>query len=425
MRKMKLLWVSSTPVFLQKEKNYFREGWIQGIFNEIAPREDITMAVVYPMEWKKEAGVYNSNGIQYYGFHTTMYSTEYEKKTEEELVKIISAVEPDIIHLWGTERMYALAVVNAARTVGLAERVVVNIQGLVSVFARYYTLGVPEKYQKGWSIPELWCRTSLIKQAKEFEKRGRFEIRALKNIKYVIGRSDWDEICVKQINPDVYYYFCNEILRPSFYEGEKWNIETCERHSIFISQGLTTYKGMHMFLQAALWIKSEFPDVKIYSTGQVGRNRYTKHPIRNSYENYLFHLIQKYHLEDHVHFLGYLDEKQMRDRFLNSHVYVNASAIENESNALSEAKILGVPSVAAYEGGVTKRIEHGVDGFLYPFHESNILAEYVCRIFRDDRLAVSISENAARNARTVNDRETNGRRLMEIYSEMMEEKNVI
>lgn len=425
MEKKKLLWVSSTPVFLQKEKNYFREGWIQGIFNEIAPREDIEMTLIYPVEWKQMPENYISSGVQYYGFHTTMYSTRYEKGTEEELVSILDKTKPDIIHLWGTERMYALAVVNAAQRVGISERIVVNIQGLVSVFARYYTLGVPERYQKGLSIPELWCRTSLIKQAREFEKRGVFEIQALKNINHVIGRSDWDNICVRQIKADVHYHFCNEILRPSFYEEPKWKVENCERHSIFISQGLTTYKGMHILLQAALWIRAEFPDTVIYSTGQVGRNGYTKHPVRNSYENYLFHLIKQFHLEKHVYFLGYLDEMQMRDRFLKSHVYVNASAIENESNALSEAKILGVPSVAVYEGGVTKRIKHGVDGFLYPFYESNILAEYVCRIFRDDGLAASISQNAIKNATIVNDREINSRRLIEIYNEMLAENYVI
>ena len=95
-----------------------------------------------------------------------------------------------------------------------------------------------------------------------------------------------------------------------------------------------------MLLQAMPWIKEEFPDAVIYSTGEVGRNRYTSHPVRNSYENFLFYLIKKYQLDDSVYFLGYLDEKQMRERFLKSHVYVNTSSIENESNALSEAKIL-------------------------------------------------------------------------------------
>jgi len=425
MNKIKLLWISSTPVFLpgQNKKNFFREGWIQGIFNEIAPREDVSMCVVYPVKWNEEPEEYENANIMYCGFHTTMYSTAYEKASEEELAEIFRRVSPDIIHLWGTERMYALAAVKAAERLGISGRIVINIQGLVSVFARYYSLGVPEKYQKGWSIPELWARTSLRKQAEEFKRRGIFETEALQNAKHVIGRSDWDEICVKEINPNIRYHFCNEVLRPSFYEENKWSIKTCQQHSIFISQGLTSYKGMHMLLQAAPWIKARFPDMVIYSTGQVGRNRYTEYPIRPSYEKYLFSLIKKYDLEGRVHFLGYLDEAQMRERFLMSHVYVNTSAIENESNALSEAKILGVPSVAAYEGGVTNRIAHGVDGFLYPFHECNILAAYVCRIFEDDDLAVRISENAVKSAAAVNDKEINSSRLMEIYSEIIEDNN--
>lgn len=418
----KIVWVSSTPVFLpgQKKKNYFREGWIQGIFNEIAMRNDVGIAVVFPVEWKGNAAEYTENNIHYKAFHTTVYTTQYEKATEEELYSIFQKINPDIIHLWGTERMYCLAVVNAAERLGITDRIVVNIQGLISVFSRYFNLGIPEKYQRGWSIPELWCRTSLKKQEQEFEKRGNFEIQALEKVRYVIGRSEWDKICVKQINSKVQYFFCNEILRPSFYKSEKWKIERCERHSIFISQGLTSYKGMHMLLQAMPWIKKEFSDTVVYSTGEVGRNRYTSRPVRNSYENFLFYLMKKYQLDKSVHFLGYLDEEQMRKRFLKSHVYVNTSSIENESNALSEAKILGVPSVAAYEGGVINRIEHGKDGFMYPFHECNILAEYVCRIFRDDNLAVKISQNARESAAQINNKKINSEKIMEIYRTILE-----
>ena len=41
--------------------------------------------------------------------------------------------EPDVIHIWGTEYGHCLAMVNAAEKAGMADRVVISIQGLCSV----------------------------------------------------------------------------------------------------------------------------------------------------------------------------------------------------------------------------------------------------------------------------------------------------
>lgn len=49
----------------------------------------------------------------------------------------------------------------------------------------------------------------------------------------------------------------------------------------------------------------------------------------------------------HIEFMNSLDSGQMKERYLRSHAVVSASNIENESNVVSEAKILGVPVVAS------------------------------------------------------------------------------
>lgn len=65
----------------------------------------------------------------------------------------------------------------------------------------------------------------------------------------------------------------------------------------------------------------------------------------------------------HIEFMNSLDSGQMKERYLRSHAVVSASNIENESNVVSEAKILGVPVVASFVGGLPNRIKHGYDGF--------------------------------------------------------------
>ena len=65
----------------------------------------------------------------------------------------------------------------------------------------------------------------------------------------MIGRTDWDEACTKEINPKVQYHFCNESLRDSFYSGS-WEYQNCEKHSIFMSQAATPIKGLHFYAQS-------------------------------------------------------------------------------------------------------------------------------------------------------------------------------
>lgn len=66
------------------------------------------------------------------------------------------------------------------------------------------------------------------------EKQGKEEIFTLKKAKHCIGRTDWDYACAKQINPKIQYHFCNETLRPRFYESE-WNYEECKKIRCFLA----------------------------------------------------------------------------------------------------------------------------------------------------------------------------------------------
>ena len=126
-------------------------------------------------------------------------------------------------------------------------------------------------------------------------------------------------------------------------------------------------------------------------------------------------LIEKYGLKDHITFLGYLSEEQMHEQLLKSNVFVSASAIENHSTALGEAMISGVPSVASCVGGLQEMISHGEDGYLYPFNEPYMMAEYVCRIFEDPELAKKISHHAHEHAVGLFDKEQNCRALLHMY----------
>ena len=127
-------------------------------------------------------------------------------------------------------------------------------------------------------------------------------------------------------------------------------------------------------------------------------------------------------LFDNIEFTGLLNQDEIAKRYLKSNVFVLSSYTENESNSLSEAKILGVPSVCSYVGGVTQRVHHGEDGFLYPCNEAEVLAYYVDKIFGDDSLAKKFSKNSIKNIKDVVDVKKNCNEIVKIYNSILKDE---
>lgn len=80
-------------------------------------------------------------------------------------------------------------------------------------------------------------------------------------------------------------------------------------------------------------------------------------------------------------FTGILSEEKMIEQYLKSNVFVLPSVIENSSNSLGEAMLLGMPCVATNTGGTMDILEHKKEGFLYPYTEPAMCADYISRYF--------------------------------------------
>lgn len=421
---MRILWLTniilpSIAEHLSIDKCY-GGGWLEGMLNQLVKSDDIKLSVVFPYSKEYRIITGEVGVIKYFGFSEKYdIPTKYNTRLEDVLEEIIKINNPDIIHIFGTEYPHALAMINVARKLSLIDRVVINIQGLCSKIAYHYYLGLPNWIRYVSSLRDVAANNNIFQQRYKFKKRGKFEVEALKNVKYVIGRTDWDYACSKELNPNVKYYYCNEILREKFYNYE-WNIEACQKNSIFISQASYPIKGLHFMIQAMSEVIKRFPQTHLYIAGS---NITDKSPIRiSTYAWYIKKLIRKYKLNSNVTWLGMLDDKQMCERYLKSNVFVSASTIENESNSISEAKIIGVPVVSSFVGGITNRIKHGFDGFLYQQDAPYMLAYYICRIFEDEKTALSLSKNSRKSARVTNDKERNYIELLNIYKKILKLK---
>lgn len=380
----------------------------------LANSDRIELSIAFPCKLISSKNVLFGEKIKYYPFPQNRNEHEIYKYLE----KIIETTTPDIVHIFGTEFVHTLSMVNVCNQRKI--KVLISIQGLVSIYAQHYMANLPRKIQNSFTFRDLIKKDNLVQQQKKFEQRGFSEVLALKKVKHVLGRTMWDKACALQINPDIQYHYCNETLREEFYNSV-WNIKKIEEHSIFVSQGTYPIKGLHHMLEAMPIILKKFPKAKLYIGGiDIFNIRGLKAKLKEtSYAKYLNHLIGKYKLQDKVSFTGSLDENEMCNRFLKSNVFVCPSSIENSPNSLGEAMILGVPCVASYVGGISDLLLDKQEGFLYQADAPYMLAHYVCEIFADNDLALKFSNNARVRALKTHNREHNLEKLSQIYKNIV------
>mgnify|MGYP005770935627 CR=1 FL=1 len=419
MKKM-LLWIVNTIFPYPAEKLGMKKtsfgGWLNSLFGTLRKSENFELAI---------ATVYNGKNMQKMDDGQVIYyllpgapALKYDKKIEKYWKFINEEFKPDLVHINGTEFAHGLAFINACPNV----TTVTSIQGLVSVYADVYYANIPVKdIIKNITFRDIVKNDNIIQGRKKFIKRGKNEIEILKKTNAITGRTIWDYSNVQAINPNVKFYWSNRILREEFYQSKKWDISNMERHSIFSSQAGYPIKGLHYMIEAARILKREYPDIKVYVAGQnITKSDTIKEKMRLSdYGKYIRGLIKKYKLEENVVFTGMLDAQGMVDKLLNSNVFVQTSAIENSPNSLGEAMLLGVPCVASYVGGTCDMLEHKKEGFLYTYTEPAILAEYIKRIFENDKLCMKFSKNAINKANDTHNKERITQETIDMYNDIL------
>lgn len=417
---MKVLWLTFGPLPQIKKKIEPKSealstgGWLQGLSKNLITDDEVTFCYCFPYE-KLTSGTVDN--YKYVTIPQVTDGSEYSLQEKEYIKDNIQKFNPDIIHLFGTEHSLQTNLIKIVHEMGLADKLVIWIQGVVSVYVKHYNAGLPEKVIKSRTLKEYIKRNNIEDMKAQMANRGNDEIEALKLAKHVFVRTDWDLAAIKAINPNLNIHYCNESLRSSFYTCDPWNEKALKSHRIFMSQSNYPIKGLHMMLEALSIIKREFPDVHIYTTGKDYLNYKTfKDKLRiSSYQKYIMSLLDKYGLKDNITILGTLSEQEMLEQYQKASVFVSASSVENSPNSLGEAMLVGTPCVVSDVGGVKNMMKHGEEGFVYPFDEPCMLAEYVCEFFRNSELAKKMSINARNHAKITHNVELNYEQMKKEY----------
>lgn len=419
---MNILWLINIPLpeasQLMGENPSPFGGWLINASKDLANKEDVELSIAFPSNKANKFRELKGEKINYYPFIPVKENDNKVIENNESFETLLNNLKPDIVHIYGTEIAHTLSIVNTCNKINI--KTVISVQGLVSIIEKHMYSNLPIYAIYGNTFRNIIRKDNVRGLKKLFRNRGKNEIEAIKRTNHIIGRTTWDKACSNQINPQANYHFCNETLREEFYKHQ-WDVNDCEKHSIFLSQGQYPIKGLHYMLEAIPLILKRFPKAKVYISGKdITKSDSIKDKLLMTYYGkYIKKMIKKLNLERNVVFTGQLDEKKMCQRYLKSHVFVCPSSIENSPNSLGEAMILGVPSVASYVGGIPDMLKDKEEGFLYQHDAPYMLAQYVCEIFENQDLALKFSKNARERALKTHDRDENTRRLIEIYNEIV------
>lgn len=396
----------------------FFGGWVESMARELKKYANLHLFIACKVEDGNEFDE-TIDGVRY--FSLTYNSTTSLKTLVKSCENVILKAKPDLIHIEGTEFLHAKAMLNAGKAKGIPT--VVSLQGILNGYYNYQCGQLQmDEMMFGGSLANLVSAWTLhFRKTKWFRKRLKPERDIISGTDYLLGRTFWDRAHSYAINPDAKYFVCNRNLRTPFYT-KNWDIDFAERHSIYVGNGYSALKGVHFVIQALPQLIKEYPDVKLYVAGNQPYLEHDKRPFyKRGYSLYLKKLVADLGVADHVIFTGPLDAEQVADRLEHVHCYVLCSTIENSPNTLGEAMLVGTPSVAAYVGGVADMAVDGKEALFYRNDDPALLAWNIKRIFDDDALALTLSENGKKRAHVTHDPEKNAEQLVKVYKEILED----
>ena len=207
----KVLWVSNN-IFPDLSKELGGDisvagGWMFGLARDLSNYIELTVATARQNKNEFSCSV---NGITYYVLKAKNNIERYDATLEKQWKKLVAEVNPDLVHIHGTEFAHGLALMKSCPNL----RYVISIQGMTSVIGRYYNSGISiMEILKNITLRDILKSQTIFQEKRKYEKRGSdIEQNYIKLATDIIGRTQWDHDHTKTINPVVNYHFCNELF---------------------------------------------------------------------------------------------------------------------------------------------------------------------------------------------------------------------
>ena len=410
---MKVLWFSGTPMGNEIKGD---GNWVISLASTLADKQKIELHVVFKSGNKYiktdkigriiihkipcvEFSKFKNDFLKFFNF-------DVDKNIVNKYFQVINDVNPDLIQLFGFEHDH-IELLNQKLNIPI----VVHIQCIYQTVYRKWFSGISEiDLRKYSSFKAKLTRNTFKHQYIRHIRKLNKEKLSYKNCKYLIGRTEWDKRGSNILSNNAKYFYCDEILREGFYKN-KWDKnfdgDTINIISVF---GNSIIKGLDTIIESLEILEHNTKYNIIWRVIGLSEKDELVKICKNKYRD---------KFNNSIKLLNKLNALQIIEYMEKSDIFVHPSYIENSSNAISEAMLLGMPIIATFAGGTNTLIEDRVTGYLIQAGDPLALAGLIVEVYQDFQKAKILGKNARKVALKRYNPEKISRKLINIYEKIL------
>jgi len=407
---MKVLWFSNSKA---NADEYFNTqlkgtgGWLKSLDAELQDKVDLY--IVYhsgnekltPFKHKQTTYYPIQNYKNKIDKYLSLLSVKvFDEEFKSEYLRIINEVEPDVIHIHGTENPFGciIDIINIP--------VIISIQGNLTIYSYKYYSSIGKEYLNISERRKVFFRSSFKSGYDRQVKMAKVEQKNLLKCQHIIGRTRWDKRITRVLAPDSDYHHVDEILRDEFYD-KIWQKKNKSKFVIFTTNANNFYKGFETISEA------------VYLLNKIGLNiewRVAGIDKGDLIVKVVKKKLKKKFPKSGLKLLGRISATELVESLLDSNVYVMSSHIENSPNNLCEAMILGMPCIATNAGGTASMLNDGEDGILIQDGDPWVMSGAVVELMENEELAIQYGKKAREKALKRHNKKTIVENLINVYS---------
>lgn len=362
-------------------------SWIQNLSDSLALHPDLELHIITHSPAVNTTQHIIKNRIH---FHVVKYNFPFTNKGFPKYLpydrlsgyrgfarkarRIIAEIEPDVLHVHGTEGAYAVPALETQIPC------IVSIQGIMSEYVKIE--------------PSFQARIQAIHEQK-----------AVKKATYFGCRTKFDYNFVRALNKDAVIFDLPEAMNTVFYQHQ-WK-RPSDLSLLFVGS-VNRAKGLEDLLHAMAKLKGPFPRLRLKVIG-AGAREYLDHVNK---------MVHAYDLKQNISWLGIKSPKEIAVELSQSSFFVLPSLMDNSPNSLAEAMAVGVPSIATKVGGIPSMINDNVDGMLFEKHDVDALVAIIQHLVGNKELQDKLSTNARAKAQERNYPPRVARKYIDVYESL-------
>lgn len=369
-------------------------GWLQTL--DLYMQEKVELHVAFYANWhepsfkcrKATYHVIPSNSIRASNVKNIFFPHVIHREDTARYLEIVNKVQPDLIHIHGTENAYGTMLSS------VKVPVVVSIQGIMTPYAYRYGGDVGEDIRThvapaGNSWKARLFAQSLQRMYDLQKLTAARESLYISQVKNFIGRTQWDKRVSSVMSPGSRYFTGDEIMRDIFYKAQ-WNRTiSAQRVVIHTTASDHPMKGFRTVVDALNLLKTAGISVEWRVAGLSEEStvvRVARKQLGKAYPNAELRL------------LGRVGAEDLAARMLEADLFVLPSYMENSPNSLCEAMMMGMPCVATNGGGTPSMMTENVEGLMIQPRDPWALAGAIMELTVDAARATKMGQAARERA---------------------------